>query len=169
MDRVWQWAWDRLGPRYSWVIFTVTLVVLLPIYLSLAIVEVGLERSYDAGQLIEAAAVTAAVVLVVVYVMILPGRGANRLIERWAAGEEADRAPVLEASYVWTRTAVGRSIGANAVLIAALLTCVGAMAGGRGVDALGTQSVGLIERGSYAVKGVSAPIEVFGIELESIG
>jgi adenylate cyclase len=40
MDRIWQWAWDRNGPRYLWALWTVSLPVLLPAYLfsSLAIV-----------------------------------------------------------------------------------------------------------------------------------
>jgi uncharacterized membrane protein len=46
MDRIWQWAWDRYGPRYSWAIYAVTVVA----------------------------------VLVLAYVMILPGLGGSRLL-----------------------------------------------------------------------------------------
>src|SRR5882724_6634420 len=114
MDRIWQWAWDRHGARYSWAIYAGTIAVLMPIYLVLSFVVVAFERS---GQYVEVAAVTLVAVLVLAYVMILPGLGGSRLYECWAAGHEVDRARALDATYAWTRTAVARVVGANAVLI----------------------------------------------------
>jgi hypothetical protein len=32
MDRIWQWAWDRHGARYSWAIYAVLVPVFLQIY-----------------------------------------------------------------------------------------------------------------------------------------
>src|ERR1700704_1373495 len=112
MDRIWQWAWDRYGPRYSWVVFAGTVVVLMPVYLVLSFVVVAFERS---GQYVAAASLTVGAVLGVGDVMILPGVGVSRLYERWAAGDEVDRARALDATYAWTRASVARVVGANAV------------------------------------------------------
>ena len=61
MDRIWQWAWDRYGARYSWAICAITFLVLLPIYLVPSFVVVAFEES---GRYVEAAAVTVVAVLV---------------------------------------------------------------------------------------------------------
>ena len=58
--------------------------------------------------------------------------GRIRLVERWAAGHEVDRARALEATYTWARAAVARAVGANAVWAALLLVVVGAIAGATG-------------------------------------
>ena len=75
MDRIWQWAWDRYGARYSWAIFAVSFILLLPVYLLPSILVVAFEGS---RQYVEAAAVTVVAVLLVVYVMALPGLGGLR-------------------------------------------------------------------------------------------
>ena len=108
MDRIWQWAWDRYGPRYSWAIYAGTVAVLMPVYLVLSFVVVAFESS---GQYVESAFVTVVAVLVLAYVMILPGLGESRLYERWAAGQEVDRARALDATYAWTREAVAQGGG----------------------------------------------------------
>jgi class 3 adenylate cyclase len=133
MDRIWQWAWDRYGARYSWALYAVTFPVMLPIYLVFSFVVVAFEES---GQYVEAAAVTVVVVLVLVYVMVLPGLGPTRLMERWAAGHEIDRAKALDATYTWARAAVARAVGVNAVLGALIMVAVGAIA-----DATGSRLV----------------------------
>ncbi len=92
MDRIWQWAWDRYAARYSWSIFAVALQILLLTYLVPSFVVVALEGS---GHYVEAAAVTVLGVLVLVYVKVLPGLGWIRLVERWAARHEIDRAKAL--------------------------------------------------------------------------
>jgi hypothetical protein len=33
MDRIWQWAWDRYGARYSWAALAVAFPLSLPVYL----------------------------------------------------------------------------------------------------------------------------------------
>ena len=74
------------------------LPVLLQIYLCCRFIVVAFEQS---GHYVEAAAVTVVAVLVLLYVMVLPGRGRCRLVEQWAAGDEVDRAKALEATYTW--------------------------------------------------------------------
>lgn len=33
MDRIWQWAWDRRGTRYSWLVYAVAMLLSLPPFL----------------------------------------------------------------------------------------------------------------------------------------
>ncbi|OBB64230.1 MULTISPECIES: adenylate/guanylate cyclase domain-containing protein [unclassified Mycobacterium] len=129
MDRIWQWAWDRCRTRYSWAIYAVSLAELLPVYLFFALLIVAFEKS---DRYLEAAALTVGIVPVMMYVTNLPGLGATRLVERWAAGREVDRARALEATYAWSRTAGPRGVAANAAFIAVLFLLVGAIAGGTG-------------------------------------
>jgi class 3 adenylate cyclase len=124
MDRIWQWAWDRYGPRYSWAIFAITSLAILPVWLGSAFLVVAFEES---DRYAEAAAVTVPVVVVMAYVSILPG-ARHRLVEQWAAGREVDRVRALEATYALTRGGVIRTAGAGAVWIALLLVVVGAIA-----------------------------------------
>ena len=98
MDRFVQWAWDRFGARYSWVVLGVSVLVPFPIYLFLSCAIVAFEKS---GHYLEAAAATAVAMLVLAYGIVLPGRGAWKLVERWAAGEAVDPARALEATYTW--------------------------------------------------------------------
>ena len=100
MDRIWQWAWDRYGARYSWAFYAITFSILLSGYLFWSFVVVAFEGS---GHYVEAAAVTVVTVLVMLYVMLLPGLGPILLAERWAAGHEVDRATALDATYTWAR------------------------------------------------------------------
>ena len=55
MDRIWQWAWDRYAARYSWAICAVSFPILLQIYVVLAFIVVGYEKS---THYVEAAVVT---------------------------------------------------------------------------------------------------------------
>jgi len=126
MDRIWQWAWDRYGPRYSWALGAISFPLLLSIYLIPSFGVVALEKS---GHYVEAAAVTVVAVLVCGYVMALPGRRLFRLVEQWAAGHEVERASALEATYTWARGMVARAVVGNAVMGALVLVLVGAIAG----------------------------------------
>ena len=112
-----------------WVIYAVTVFLALPVYLILSFVIVAFEKS---GGYIDAAAFTAAAVLVLAYVMILPGLGESRLFYRWAAGDQVDPARALRATYGWTRAAASRVVGANAVMVAVLFLVVGAVVGATG-------------------------------------
>ncbi len=126
MDRIWQWAWDRYGASYSWAICAISFPILLTTYLVLSFVVVAFEKS---GDYVEAAAATVVAVLVLVYVIVLPGWGRSRFGELWAAGREVDRVRALDATYTWARAAVARAVAAHAVSAALLGVVVGAIAG----------------------------------------
>jgi adenylate cyclase len=129
MDRIWQWAWDRFGARYSWVVCGVTLLPLLQIFLVFSFVVVAYEES---DRYVEAAAVTVVGVVVLVYAMVLPGLGGIRRMEQWVGGHELDRADVLKATYTWARGLVVRAFVVNAVCPALIAVVVGAVAGATG-------------------------------------
>jgi adenylate cyclase len=129
MERIWQWVWDRYGARWSWVIYAASAILPLPIYLSWSFLIVAIEESSD---YVEAAAVTIVGVPVLAYVNTLPGLGRIRLVERWAAGHEVDRARALDATYAVTRGAVARVVGATGVWAGLLSVVVGAIAGATG-------------------------------------
>jgi adenylate cyclase len=100
MDRIWQWTWDRYGARYSWAVYVAAFPVSLVIYLFWSFLIVGVEQSSD---YVQAAVVTVVAVLVLHCVMVLADRRRLRLLDRWAAGQEVDRATALEASYTYAR------------------------------------------------------------------
>src|SRR3954466_6997897 len=118
MDRIWQWAWDRHGARYSWAVFAIAYLAMLPVWLASACLVVAFERS---DRYVEAAAITVPVIAVMLYVAALPGAGQSRLLDRWAAGREVDRRRALDATYAWARGTVVRTVAAGAVWIALLL------------------------------------------------
>ena len=110
MDRIWQWTWDRFKTRYSWAIYVLSVCELLPVYLIVSCLVVAFERS---DRYVAATAVTIGAVLVMVYVTNLPGVGGIRIVERWAAGSEVDRAAALDATYTWARDSWRPSGGFN--------------------------------------------------------
>ena len=126
MDRIWQWAWDRYGAKYSWAICAIGFPLVLQIYLLFAIVVVALEGS---SRYVDAAVVSVVAAMVQQYLIILPGRGRVRDVDRWAADREVDREKVLAATYGWARGAVVRAVGVNAGGTALLGVVVGVMAG----------------------------------------
>ncbi len=126
MDQIWQWAWDRYGPRYSWAICAVTLPVMLSIYLLASLVVVAYEKADD---YVEAAVVTVGAVPLLVYVMVLPGRGGIRLAEQWAAGHEVERGRVLDGTYTYARRTIVRVVVGGCVWAALLTVIIGAIAG----------------------------------------
>jgi hypothetical protein len=126
MDRIWQWAWDRYAARYSWAVFAISYLAILPTWLFSSFVVVALEES---NRYVEAGAVTVVAVLVLAYVVTLPGLGGICLVERWAAGHEVDRARALEATYAFARAAVVRVVAGGAVWAALLFAVVGAITG----------------------------------------
>jgi len=129
MDRIWQWAWDRFGARYSWAMCAIFFPMVLLIWLLPSIFIVAFEKS---NHYVESAAVTVVAVPVLVYLFILPGLGAIRVAERWAAGDEVDRATALEDTYTWARRAVARIVGVGAVWGALLFVILAAIAGASG-------------------------------------
>jgi class 3 adenylate cyclase len=129
MDRIWQWAWDRYGSRYSWGIYAIAVLLLVPVYLLPAFVAIAFEKS---DRYVEAAASTVVAVMALVYVMALPGVGTIRNVERWAVNSGVDRAEALEATYLWSRGAIVRTVVSNAVCAAVLTVVVAATAGATG-------------------------------------
>src|SRR6185437_16374572 len=102
MDRIWQWAWDRFGARYSLVICAVFFVSILSISLILSFGVVALEKS---SHYVEASAVTSVAVAVLTCALILPGSRRFHLARRWAIGCDVDCAMALQDTYAWTRAA----------------------------------------------------------------
>lgn len=129
MDRIWQWTWDRYGPRYSWALCAVIALVGLPVYGLWSFLITAVEQSDDYRG---AAAVTIVALPVLAYVVIRPGSGAGRLIEQWAAGREVDRARALAATYAWARAAVVQGVVLNAVGAGLVSVMVAAIAGATG-------------------------------------
>jgi hypothetical protein len=70
MDRIWQWAWDRYGPRYSWAMCAMLFPPTLQIWLFASFLVVAFEKSHH---YVEAAAVMVVAVLVFVCVVVRPG------------------------------------------------------------------------------------------------
>ncbi|MGE5696635.1 MAG: adenylate/guanylate cyclase domain-containing protein [Candidatus Sericytochromatia bacterium] len=129
MDRIWQWAWDRYGTRYSWAMCAMLFPPTLQIWLFALFLVVAFEKSHH---YVEAAAVTVVAVLVFICVVVRPGLGDGRRVERWAAGDEVGRAEALEATYMWARRFVCRVFGAYPVTGALLAVVVGGIAGATG-------------------------------------
>jgi adenylate cyclase len=126
MERIWQWVWDRYGARYSWAVCAIAYLVVLPVYLVVSFAVVAVEKS---EHYLEAAAVTAVVVLMQAFVLLPPSLGGIRLAEHWAAGYEVDRVKALEDIYKYARGAAVRGVAGSIVLSGVLLVLVGATAG----------------------------------------
>ncbi len=128
MDRIWQWAWDRYGTRYSWVICVISLPWVLMSYLAWAFLIVTVEGS---DRYVEAGVVTAIVAPVLPYLVVLPGMRPVRFLEQWAAGRgsEVSRTTALESTYATARGAVVRGVVVGAIYGALVSVVVGAIAG----------------------------------------
>ncbi|MDT5117275.1 MAG: hypothetical protein QOE30_3014 [Mycobacterium sp.] len=129
MDRIWQWAWDRYGSRYSWAIWVGVFASTLLTYLLWSFLVVAFEKS---SHYVEAAVVTGVAVLVMSFVVFLPGSRRFRLAQRWAAGDEVDRAEALQDTYIWMRAVGVRALWFFPVWAALLLIGVGVIAGASG-------------------------------------
>jgi hypothetical protein len=129
MEHIWQWAWDRYGARYSWAAFAITIVLGAPNFLVWSSIVVALQKS---DRYVEAAVVTVAAMVLLQYLIVLPGLGGLRIVERWAAGHQVDPARALDATYVYARGAAARAVEVTAVGTALLLAGVGEIAGASG-------------------------------------
>jgi adenylate cyclase len=129
MDRIWQWVWERYGPKYSWAMWVVVFVPMLAVYLLLSFIVVALEKSNNYGP---AAVITAVAVTLNAYVVVLPGSRLFRLLKQWLAGGEIDRAAALQDTYTWSRATGIRMLWFLPVWTAALLAAVAAAAGAGG-------------------------------------
>ncbi|KUI23304.1 cyclase [Mycobacterium sp. GA-1285] len=128
MDHIWQWTWDRYGPRYSWATSVLTFASSLPPYLFWSFVVVAFEKS---SHYVEVTVVACVAVLVLALVMVLPG-SRFRLAQRWAAGDEVDREAALKDTYAWTRATGVRALWFFPVWAALLLIVVAVIAGASG-------------------------------------
>jgi adenylate cyclase len=149
MDRFMQWAWDRHGTKYSWLVAATAFVVVLPIYLFLSFAIVAVEHSTRYREATGAVAVSA---LLFAYALALPGSGAWQLAEQWAAGVELNRARALEASYDWCRAAIVRALVVAAACGALLAVSAGAIAGATGLRLVQYALVGgVVGAGSHLI------------------
>lgn len=156
MDRFIQWAWDHHGPRYSWVVSATPFVVVLPIYLFLSSAIVAVEHS---SRYWEAAGAAAVAVLVIAYVLPLPGHGVWRLAEQWAAGRELDRARALEATYDWSRGAIARQLVGITGCGAVVSVSASAIAGATGLRLVQYAVVGGVVGAGSHLSGVHTVAE----------
>ncbi len=149
MDRFVQWAWDRYGTRYSWVMCAFAFVVAYPIYLTLSLAIVAVEHS---SRYWAAAGAAGIAVLVIAYTFVLPSHGAWRYAEQLAAGGELDRTRALEATYAFSRGAIARSLAVTASCGAVLSVSVGVNAGASGLRLLQYAVLGaVIGAGSHLI------------------
>ena len=129
MDRIWQWAWDRFGARYSWAMWMVTFASGLPVYLVWSWSVVAFEKS---SHYAEASVIAGIAVLVLAFMAILPGNRLLRQAERWAAGDAVDREEALKDTYAWTRAGAVRILWLMTVWAALLFVFIGVVTGTTG-------------------------------------
>lgn len=129
MDRVFQWLWDRHGPRYSWAMCVLIYPPGFFVFVSYSLIVVAFERS---DRFIDAAIVTAVAMLVRVVVLVLPGSKDLRLLQKWAAGHEVDSMAALQVTFAYTRRIRVRLLAIDAIWAALLGVVVGEIAGASG-------------------------------------
>ena len=98
-------------------------------YLVWTLVVVAFEHS---SHYLEATVVIVVAVVVLAYVMTLPGSRTFRRMQSWAAGREVDRAGALEDTYTWTRAAGLRALWFTPFWAAMIFVVVGEIAGASG-------------------------------------
>lgn len=129
MDRIFQWLWDRYGPRYSWVIFALVYPLGLSVYLAFPLLIVAFEGS---DRYVEAALIVCVGMLVRAYLLVLPGSEPLRRFEKWAAGCEIDPIAALRSTYTYARRTRVRVFITDVVWAPCLGIIVGAIAGATG-------------------------------------
>jgi hypothetical protein len=150
MDRIWQWTWDRYRNSYSWAAWAVATLVSVPVYLFWSSLVIAVEGS---SADIQAPLVSVVVVPAVGYMNISPAGGR---VAPWIIGVRAkDRSSDSVGRHLrlgpWGRGQNGRRQRCF------LLTQ-------QTVDALSTRPPALIDRGSHAVKGKSAAVQIYGLD-----
>jgi adenylate cyclase len=90
---------------------------------------VGFEKS---SHYVEAAVASGVAMAVFASVAISPGVGSSRVVDRWAAGHQIDRAQAMKATYRWSRGAGVRGLWFMPVCDSLLFFVVGAVAGASG-------------------------------------
>ena len=140
MDRIWQWAWDRHGARYTLITSVIAYALCVAIYLCPALAVVAYE---DSRRYIDAAVAVVVAAAPMVAITVLPGHRQFRLAERFAAGADVDRTRALAATYAYSRGLTVRWLWATGPLVALLLAGVGAIAGASPMRLLQYGVVGL--------------------------
>jgi adenylate cyclase len=130
--------------------------MMLPIYLFLSSVIVAVEGS---SRYVEAAAVTVVALPALAYLVMLPGLGQGRLVDRWAAGREVDQASALNATYAWTRRVFVRQVLGSTVWWGLLSAIVGAIAGATGSRLVQYGILGAVMGTALALSGVHSMAE----------
>jgi class 3 adenylate cyclase len=156
MDRIFQWMWDRYGPRYSWAICVLVYLPGLSAYLAFSLIIVAFEGS---DRYVEAAVVLAVAMLVRVYVLVLPGSKWLRLIEKWAAGQQVDPLEALTATFTFARRTIVRVLVTDVVWAAFLGFVVGTLAGASGWRLVQYGVVGSAYGVAVGVLGVHSFVE----------
>ncbi|WP_454788809.1 adenylate/guanylate cyclase domain-containing protein [Mycolicibacterium lutetiense] len=129
MDRIFQWVWDRYGPRYSWAICVLVFLAGLSVHLAYPLIIVAFEGS---DRYAEAAVITCVAMLVRVYLLVLPGSKGLRLIEKWAAGHEVDPMEALRATFTYGRKTTARVLATDVVWAPCVAVVVATIAGATG-------------------------------------
>lgn len=158
MDRLWQWVWDRRGPRYSWAVYALYTLVFLPMWVTLPAVIVEFEES---DRFIAAVALGVTLDLASMVVVVLPGFAVWRPIERWAAGDPIDRLAALESTYAFARNILFRAVVASAVIGGILCVAVGAIAGANSSRLIQYGVIGITFLASIQVIAIHPFVEAF--------
>jgi adenylate cyclase len=156
MERIFQWAWNRHGPTYSWAICALVYPPGLIAYFNFPLVIVAFERS---SRYVEAVVVTAVLLLVRVYVLVLPGSKEMRLIEKWAAGHETAPMKALGATFAYARTTIPRALATDVVWAALVGVVVGAIVEANGWRLVQYGILGAAYGAAVAVIGVHSFVE----------
>lgn len=156
MDRIWQWTWDRCGPRYYWwALCAAAFLVSLPVYT--VFISLPIVFSERSGRYLGATAITVVAVVVLVGIMVFPDHGWVRLVKQWARGDGADGLAALEATYRYVRDSTVRTVWGTGGWAAALSVVVGAITGATGPRLL-----------QYGIRGAVIGIAVQLIAFHSI-
>lgn len=126
MERIWQWAWDRFGAKYSWLLCVSGCLFAIPNYLVVILAIVAVERS---GHYIEATLVTVVSVAVLAVAIGLSARRLIRPAEQFAAGHKVDRVVALQSTYTYARRMSYRVFWTNSIMLGVLAFGVGVITG----------------------------------------
>ncbi|MUL48148.1 adenylate/guanylate cyclase domain-containing protein [Mycobacterium sp. CBMA293] len=151
MDRIFQWVWDRYGPRYSWAICVLIYFAGLSVYLAFPLIIVAFERS---DRYAPAAAIAFAAMVVRVYFMVLPGSKGVRPFEKWAAGHDVDPMEALHATFTYARGTNVRVLATDVIWAPCLGVLVGAILGAPGWRLVQYAIVGAVYGAAVGVFGV---------------